>query len=119
MAFVKKEIRYHMITVNFVRGKEIIPVQVDTGRTLMEAAKFYSNGTVDEITADCGGSCACGTCHVYIQEPWASKIEPASTDTPEIELLEYEEDYQENISRLACQIELNESHEGLVAHLRK
>ena len=107
-----------MITVYFVRNGNKIPVEVEEGSTLMEAAKFYSNGTVDEITADCGGACACGTCHVYIQEPWTSKIEPASIDTPEIELLEHEEDYQENISRLACQIELNESHEGLIAHLR-
>ena len=76
-----------MITVYFVRNGNKIPVEVEEGSTLMEAAKFYSNGTVDEITADCGGACACGTCHVYIEEPWKSILGPIDTDTPEIDLL--------------------------------
>tara|TARA_R100001591_G_scaffold115173_1_gene130388 strand:+ start:1240 stop:1566 length:327 start_codon:yes stop_codon:yes gene_type:complete len=107
-----------MITVYFVRNGNKIPVEVEEGSTLMEAAKFYSNGTVDEITADCGGACACGTCHVYIEEPWKSILGPIDTNTPEIDLLEYEEDYKEGSSRLSCQIELTNEHEGLIAHLR-
>ena len=41
-----------MITVNFIRGEEIIPVQVDEGMTLMEAARDYSTNPIDEIPAD-------------------------------------------------------------------
>ena len=50
-----------MIKVNFVRGEEIIPVQVDEGMTLMEAARDYSKEAIDEIPADCSGCCACAT----------------------------------------------------------
>ena len=48
-----------MITVNFVRGEEIIPVQVDEGMTLMEAARDYSKEAIDEIPADCRLLCMC------------------------------------------------------------
>ena len=106
-----------MITVYFVRDGKKIPVEVEEGNTLMEAAKFFSNDNVPEISADCGGVCACGTCHVYIEEPWKSIIKPINIDLPEIDLLEYEEKYKENVSRLSCQIELTSEYDGLVAHL--
>ena len=50
-----------MITVYFVRNGSKIPVEVDVGASLMEAAKFYSKVDIPEIPADCGGSCACAT----------------------------------------------------------
>ena len=63
-----------MLTINFMRGQEVIPVQVDEGMTLMEAATDF-----EEIPADCGGSCACATCHVRIDQKWTSIIgEPKS-----------------------------------------
>ena len=63
-----------MITVNFMRGQEVIPVQVNEGMTLMEAARDFSNEAIDEIPADCGGCCACATCHVYVKEEWFDKL---------------------------------------------
>ena len=49
-----------MITVYFIRGEEKIPVQVDEGMTLMEAARDYGDQSIEEIpSADCSGCCAC------------------------------------------------------------
>ena len=62
-----------MITVYFVRNGSKIPVEVDVGASLMEAAKFFSKIDIPEIPADCGGACACATCHVYIDDRWLGK----------------------------------------------
>ena len=53
-----------MITVYFARNGNLIPVDVEEGRTLMEAARDYSEIPIPEIPADCSGCCACATCHV-------------------------------------------------------
>ena len=63
-----------MITVYFMRGQEKIPVQVDEGRTLMEAARDFSSTNINEIPADCSGCCACATCHVIIDRNWIDKV---------------------------------------------
>jgi len=106
-----------MITVNFVKNGETIPVQVEEGRTLMEAAKHFAPMTIEEIPADCGGCCACATCHVHIDKTWVGKIEGADPNRGEIELLEYDQNYIKETSRLACQIMLGKEHDGLIAHL--
>jgi 2Fe-2S ferredoxin len=106
-----------MITVNFVRNGETIPVKVEEGTTLMEAAKHFAPVNIDEIAGDCGGSCACATCHVYIDNTWVKKIEGADPARGEIELLEYDQNYKKDTSRLACQIILGKEHNGLIAHL--
>ena len=93
-----------MITINFKRGQEIIPVQVDEGMTIMEAARDYGN--IPEIPGDCGGCCACATCHIKVDE-----------NSFEGSLIEYEKGYNPNLSRLGCQIQLNKEHDGLVVHL--
>ena len=106
-----------MITVYFMRGQEKIPVQVDEGRTLMEAARDYSSTNINEIPADCSGCCACATCHVRIDQNWTDKVGEAKLNSMETELLEYERGYDRMRSRLACQIQLEKKHDGLVAHL--
>ena len=106
-----------MITVYFIRGEEKIPVQVEEGRTLMEAARDYSETSINEIPADCSGCCACATCHVSIDQNWIDKVGEAKLDSMEIGLLEYERGYDRMRSRLACQIQLEKKHNGLVAHL--
>ena len=106
-----------MITVYFMRGQEKIPVQVDEGRTLMEAARDFSDTNINEIPADCSGCCACATCHVRIDQKWIDKVGEANYDSAETELLEYEKGYDRMRSRLACQIQLEKKHNGLVAHL--
>ena len=83
------------------------------GESLMEAA--VSND-VPGIDADCGGNCACGTCHVFVNADWLSKVGKRS----EMEnlMLEYAENLKSN-SRLSCQIEISEELEGLTVELPK
>ena len=104
--------------VYFVRNGSKIRVEVNEESTLMEAAKFHSKVSIPEIPADCGGSCACCTCHVYVDEKWLDKVGKIDYNTPEIELLEYEKGYKEGVSRLACQIKLTPELDGLTVHLR-
>ena len=104
-----------MIEVFFIRNNnEKIKVEVPEGHTLMEAAKLAD---IPEIQADCGGCCACATCHVYVGNAWVEKLKNDDT-TPEIDLLEYEKVYKECISRLSCQIYLTKELNGLTVHLR-
>jgi len=106
-----------MITVYFVRNGLKIRVDVPIGTTLMEAARFYSPIKIYEIPADCGGCCACGTCHVIIDEKWIDKIKEANNNMAEIDLLEFEKQYKKGLSRLSCQVELTKEHDGLIAYL--
>jgi 2Fe-2S ferredoxin len=106
-----------MITVYFVRNGLKIRVDVPIGMTLMEAAKKYSVIDIREITADCGGSCACGTCHVIIDERWIDKLLPMNENYAELDILEFNKQYKKGLSRLACQIQLTKEHDGLIAHL--
>ena len=108
-----------MITVYFVRDGSKIAVDVPEGATLMEAARDYSKTAIPEIPADCGGSCACCTCHVHIDERFRSVTGSIPNDTAEIELLEYEPEFKPKQSRLACQIVLTKQHNGLIAILLK
>ncbi len=68
------------------------------------------------IKAECGGSCACATCHVYVEESWLSKIPAMRND--EEEMLDEAFDVHEN-SRLSCQIILDETLDGLKVTLAK
>ena len=104
-----------MITINFKRGQETIPVQVDEGVTIMEAARDYGN--IPEVPGDCGGCCACATCHIKVDETWIDKIGKIDESTSEGALIEYEKGYDPNVSRLGCQIQLNKEHDGLIVHL--
>ena len=106
------------VTFNTRDGASTV-VEVPVGVTLMQAARFYSDdGYINGISADCGGSCACCTCHVHVDEKWLDKVGKIDYNTPEIELLEYEKGYIEGKSRLSCQIELKPELDGLIVHLR-
>lgn len=89
------------------QGEETI-VDIEVGATLMEAAV---NNDVPGIDADCGGACACATCHVYISPDWVSVT--GESDELESEMLEVAEEVQET-SRLSCQIKITEDMDGLV-----
>ena len=78
----------------------------------MEAA--VKNG-VPGIDGDCGGAAACATCHIYVDPEWLAKTGPAA-DGLEKSMLEFAEDVNER-SRLACQITLNDTLDGLVLRL--
>lgn len=84
------------------------PVEVSPGNSVMQAA--VSNG-VPGIDADCGGSCSCATCHVYVNEEWLPLV--GEVNPTEDALLGLSTDRKDN-SRLSCQIEVTEELDGLV-----
>ena len=104
-----------MVKVNFIRDTETLSVDVPVGRTIMEAAKDLN---LREIPADCGGCCACGTCHVHVDDVWCDKLK-IKENSLEQSLLEYEPDYIEGVSRLACQIQLDDNLNNVTVKLRK
>ena len=105
-----------MITVYFVRDGSKIRVDVPEGTTLMEAAKD-SHVPIHEIPSDFGGSCACCTCHIHLTDQWVDKLGKIDYNSPELELIEYEKEFIEGKSRLACQIKLKPEHDGLIVNL--
>ncbi len=97
------------LTVTFVEesGEVKTIANLSPGQTLMEAAR---SNDVDGILADCGGACACATCHVYVDEEWMEKV--GKPNDIEAEMLDMAASPQEN-SRLSCQITLSEELDGL------
>tara|TARA_Y100001963_G_C6673492_1_gene396272 strand:- start:596 stop:964 length:369 start_codon:yes stop_codon:yes gene_type:complete len=106
------------LTIYFVRRDGTKQeVKVPPGFTIMEAAKKFAEPSIDEIPADCGGCCACGTCHINIKED-INKVGPAENDSMETELIEMQPEYDRMYSRLACQVMLRPEHNGLIVRLR-
>jgi 2Fe-2S ferredoxin len=89
------------------RSDELHPLRVDADCTLMEA---ISDGGIDELQAVCGGCCACATCHVYIDPAFVEHLPPMTED--ENGLLGGISQRRDT-SRLACQIRLGDSLDGL------
>lgn len=83
-------------------------VEATNGDSVMEAA---TQNDVDGIDADCGGACACATCHVYVHGDWLSVV--GKPGDLEADMLEVAEGVEAN-SRLACQISVSDEMEGLV-----
>jgi 2Fe-2S ferredoxin len=83
-------------------------VEGEVGSTVMETA--IKNG-VPGIEAECGGACACSTCHVYVDEAWRAKVgEPAPMEE---DMLDFAYEVKPN-SRLSCQIKVSDDLDGLV-----
>lgn len=82
-------------------------VDAKNGMSVMEAA--ISN-MIPGIDADCGGACACATCHVYISDKWIGKLRPK--DDMEDSMLDFADNVQDN-SRLCCQILLSDELDGI------
>lgn len=87
-------------------------IDVQDGWTVMQAA--VSNG-VDGIEAECGGSCCCATCHVYVDEAFLDKIDAPSAQ--EESMLDEVVAERTPASRLACQIKVTPALEGLVVRM--
>lgn len=85
-------------------------VEGESGSTVMEVA--VRNG-VPGIEAECGGACACATCHVYVEESWMEKVGPA--EPMEEDMLDFAFDVRPN-SRLCCQIRVRDDLDGLTVH---
>ncbi|AWI91107.1 MULTISPECIES: 2Fe-2S iron-sulfur cluster-binding protein [Methylorubrum] len=80
----------------------------EVGSTVMETA---IRNNVPGIDAECGGACACATCHVYVDEAWADKVGPA--EPMEQDMLDFASDVRAT-SRLCCQIRVTPELDGLV-----
>ena len=91
-------------------GKEHV-VEVPEGWSVMEGAV---KNLIPGIDADCGGACACATCHVYVQEPWLAKLEPKQ-DMEET-MLDFAQDLEPN-SRLSCQIKVTKELDGFTVKM--
>jgi 2Fe-2S ferredoxin len=98
------------VKVTFVEesGVERAFEDVDLAQSLMEVGR--TNG-VAGILADCGGACACATCHVYVDEAWIEKV--GAPDSIEEEMLDLVSEFQKPNSRLSCQIRLRAELDGL------
>ena len=83
-------------------------VEAEIGESAMEAAL---RSGVTGIVAECGGSCTCATCHVYVDEAWLAKTGERSLE--EDEQLDNAYDVRPN-SRLSCQIKMSEDLDGLL-----
>ncbi len=82
-------------------------VQASVGISLMETAR---QNNVAGVVAQCGGACACATCHVYVAPEWWKRLPGA--DEMEVAMLENVWEPREN-SRLSCQVTVSDAMEGL------
>ena len=82
-------------------------IEVENGLTVMEGA---IQNNIPGIDVDCGGSMACATCHVYVEEKWLDKLPKA--EDGEIDMIDMAFEPKKN-SRLSCQIIVNEELDGL------
>ena len=93
-------------------GKEH-EVDVPVGWSVMEGAV---KNLIPGIDADCGGACACATCHVFVDRDWLAKL-PKKEDMEET-MLDFAPDMAAN-SRLSCQIKVTPALDGLVVRTPK
>ena len=83
-------------------------VEGETGATVMEVA--IRNG-VPGVEAECGGACACATCHVYVDDAWSEAV--GGPEPMEEDMLDFAYDVRPT-SRLSCQIRVRDDLDGLV-----
>jgi ferredoxin, 2Fe-2S len=82
-------------------------VEADNGSTVMETA---IRNSIPGIEAECGGACACATCHVYVADEWSEKV--GKPQPMEDDMLDFAFDVRPT-SRLSCQIKVKEELDGL------
>jgi 2Fe-2S ferredoxin len=82
-------------------------VDVPSGQSVMDGSV---RNNLPGIVAECGGSCACATCHVYVDDASAAQFDEATAE--ELELLEFAEDVGSG-SRLSCQLVVTDACEGV------
>lgn len=102
-----------MANITYVEANgESTTVNLPDGWSLMQGAT--TNG-IDGILGECGGSCACATCHCYVEESRLGDVPPASEN--ELAMLENVAAERKPNSRLACQIKASPKLEGLIVSL--
>lgn len=86
-------------------------LEAEAGSTVMENA---IRNSVPGIEAECGGACACATCHVYVDESWTEKV--GQPDVMEEDMLDFAYETKSS-SRLSCQIKMSDELDGLVVRV--
>jgi ferredoxin, 2Fe-2S len=86
-------------------------IEAANGSTVMENAVRNS---VPGIEAECGGACACATCHVYVDDAWSEKV--GAPEAMEEDMLDFAFEVRPT-SRLSCQIKMGAAFDGLVVHV--
>ena len=86
-------------------------IEVAKGLTVMEGAV---QNNISGIDADCGGSCACATCHVYVEEKWFGKLPKKEIAEEDMLDMAFEPN---NFSRLSCQLTVSDELDGLVVKM--
>ncbi len=85
-------------------------LEVSNGSTVMENAVRNS---IPGIDAECGGACACATCHVYVDDAWTERV--GGPEPMEEDMLDFAFDVRPT-SRLSCQIKMSDELDGLIVH---
>ena len=86
-------------------------IEVENGLSVMEGA---IQNDIPGIDADCGGSMACATCHVYVEEKWLNKLPKA--EEAEVDMIDMAYEPKKN-SRLSCQLIVSDELDGLVVNI--
>ena len=89
------------------------PVDVPVGKSVMQGAV---DNNVPGIDADCGGECACATCHVYVDAEWLPRVGLPEAGSQEASMLSFAAVTQPD-SRLSCQIQVTPELDGLVVRM--
>ncbi len=92
-------------------GKEHV-VDVKSGLTVMEGAR---DNNIPGIEADCGGACACSTCHIFVDNKWYDKL--PDVDPMEEDMLDFALEPRPGESRLSCQIKVSDALDGLIVQM--
>lgn len=87
-------------------------VDVPNGLSVMEGAR---DNNIPGIEADCGGACACSTCHVYVDPAWVDKL--AKKEAMEEDMLDFAWQPDPVRSRLTCQLKVTDALDGLVVQM--
>jgi ferredoxin, 2Fe-2S len=97
-----------MVQITFIDSAgQARTVEGENGATVMETA---IRNNVPEIEAECGGACACATCHVYVEDEWSEKV--GKPQPMEEDMLDFAWEVKPN-SRLSCQIKVRPDLDGL------
>lgn len=99
-----------LITFIDIHGNERA-IDAEAGQSLMQIACDHQ---IDGILADCGGSCSCGTCHVYLDESASARLKPPSQI--EDDMLSCVNDRRKG-SRLSCQVKASRELEGMIVRV--
>ncbi|MGA0715854.1 MAG: 2Fe-2S iron-sulfur cluster-binding protein [Gemmobacter sp.] len=102
-----------MARITYVEfGGKAHVVDVADGLTVMEGAR---DNAIPGIEADCGGACACSTCHVYVAPEWVDRLPPK--EAMEADMLDFAYEPDPVRSRLTCQLRVSDALEGLTVHM--